>query len=234
MKAPAMRNPYEEQQERVRRLQAESRQRELQKYEQEQERRAIVAGLARAARIGEKFDKRIAVCLLGPERPYPRDFGDNRGALPVRIVIVSIRPHREKSAENMKQRRRFERRWGKLPRSDTTFTDAKAITDLNKSDAVRKYANAQAYHQYVVLEHVCVPNRKEADRLKAALDACLHGQQKQLGNDDPLNQYRDVLGCWDDPDTRGIWWSLMLNAASDRDKTTKAVSAQKGRRGRRR
>jgi len=139
------------------------------------QRRTITAGIARRKQAIKQV---TAVCLVGPEGPVPRFNGDNRGGMPVRVVINGDRK-------------------------------------LDASKAVRAYANTQFYHRAIVLEHILVPSRQEATKLKSALDICLRGEQRDLGNDamPPINQWRDVMGCWDDPDTRAVWWGLMLDAA---------------------
>lgn len=43
----------------------------------------------RSQRAAEKRLGYVAVCLIGPEHPIPRTFGDNRGGYPVRIVVTT-------------------------------------------------------------------------------------------------------------------------------------------------
>jgi hypothetical protein len=107
----------------------------------------------------------------------------------------------------------------------------RVVLTTRHREAARKYDEHSPYHRFVVLERVNVENRVQADRLKAALDDCLLGEQSQQGNDThkPRHKFRDVLGCWGDADTRGIWWAIMLDAAL-REVSPRKPAAPKSRR----
>jgi hypothetical protein len=136
---------------------------------------AVNVGVTRSARAAASKLELTAVCLVGTDKPIPRDFGDNRCGWPLRVVIT-------KQARN----------------------------------AARKLDAHSPYHKFTVLESVNVPSRKHGDRLKLALDVCLLGEQQRQGNDTrpPRHKFRDVMGCWEDRSTRGLWWAALLTAAT--------------------
>lgn len=134
--------------------------------------RAEVLTNTRSFRAAAKKADYVAVCLIGPENPIPRRMGDNRGALPVRIVV--------------------------------TTKDRTAAKDDDL---------AQPYHRFIVLEKVHVETREHGDRLKAAIDQQLVGAQREQDNDQPRHSFRDVFGCFDDENTRSMWWGILIDAA---------------------
>lgn len=127
---------------------------------------------SRSGRAAQKREAMVAVCLIGWSEPGPRFFGDNRGGLPVRVVVTK----REKTAA--------------------------------KDDDL-----AQPYNHFTVLEWVHVDSKEHGDRLKAALDVMLIGEQSQQNNEQPRHKFRDVYGCFSDEWTRQMWWGILLEGA---------------------
>lgn len=88
------------------------------------------------------------------------------------------------------------------------------VTKNDPKDAAKLTDLEAPYHEYATQELVYVPSKAHGDRLKAAMDLCLLGEQGNLGDAcKPRRSFRDLYGCFDDPDTRAMWWSIMLDAA---------------------
>lgn len=86
-------------------------------------------------------------------------------------------------------------------------------TAKSQRTAVKDIDLAHPYAKFVVLEHVMVETRDRAERLKAALDKLLIGQQETQDNDQPRHHFRDVIGCFETDDERALWWAELLLAA---------------------
>jgi hypothetical protein len=92
---------------------------------------------------------------------------------------------------------------------------------------------------------VHVESRAHGERLKAALDDLLLGEQQPKENKQPRHRFRDVVGCLDDVETRSMWWGILLAAAlrevrkeardfeiMDNDQRTDKIARARGVRGR--
>ena len=90
-----------------------------------------------------------------------------------------------------------------------------------------------------------VESRAHGERLKAALDDLLLGEQQPKENKQPRHRFRDVVGCLDDVETRSMWWGILLAAAlrevrkeardfeiMDNDQRTDKIARARGVRGR--
>ena len=96
------------------------------------------------------------------------------------------------------------------------------VTKGKPEDAAKDQDQHDPYDEWATLEFVYVPSEEHGNRLKAALDGCLLGEQSQLGNEAPRRSFRDLLGCFEDEQMRAMWWGIILDAAL-RDVKTQAT-----------
>ena len=89
------------------------------------------------------------------------------------------------------------------------------VTKNDPRDAAKLTDLEAPYDEYGTQELVYVPSKAHGDRLKAALDVCLMGEQAENGGDvhKPRRSFRDLNGCFDDPVTRSLWWSVVIESA---------------------
>ncbi len=79
--------------------------------------------------------------------------------------------------------------------------------------AAQKYDLGQPLHRVVVLEHVVVPSEEHGRRLKAALEAVLHGEARAQQNDSLRHHWCDVRGCFEGDFGLEMWWGIILDSA---------------------
>jgi hypothetical protein len=121
----------------------------------------------------------------------------------------------------------------------------RVVVTSKERTAAKDDDSAQPYHRFVVLESVHIESRAHGDRLKAALDNLLLGEQQAKDNKQPRHRFRDVVGCFDDVETRSMWWGILLAAAlrevrkqardfeiMDNDQCTDKIARARGARGR--
>jgi hypothetical protein len=87
--------------------------------------------------------------------------------------------------------------------------------ERDQNSVIKKTNELQPYLRFRIIERAVVDTKEHMDRLKSAIDEMLMGHQEAQDNIPPLNKFRDILGAYDDKDTRGLrafWGELLLDA----------------------